>query len=359
MVAIGREDEAWIARVRVSPRSLALGFRQLGQMLQAGVHLLRALEALTEQPESPELAEIWWTVHKAVAGGRPLSAAMAPFKRTFPPSILHLVRVGEATGGLVVSLVRLADGLERDDLLRRRVLSALAYPLVVLLVSLLVSFGLLRFVLPPFLDSLVALKLELPWPTRVLMLATELMRQPLWLLALALALWLARHQWLEAWRRHRLQFYTWAGQVPLLGRCLRDYATIRLAAAGSQLLAGGTDALRAWELAMHASGDPRLWQRTSDLRQGLLEGENASAFFARHPQLVSRLLPALLEVGEDTGRVPAMLDRVARNLEDELDHELTLLTSLIQPVLLMVVSASTLFVILALFLPLYSQLMNL
>lgn len=358
---IGREDDAWVARVAVPARTLALGLRQLGQMLQAGVPILRALDALTHQPESPDLAEIWWTVQRTVGNGCPLSQALAPFKNTFPRQVVHIVRVGESTGSLVAALVRLADGLERDDLLKRRVLSALAYPVVVLLTSLLVSYALLRFVLPPFLDSLISLKLHLPWPTRLLMLLAGSMRHPFLLLGGGLLLWLGRARLRQLWRSPKLAYrlYRDCQYVPLLGRCMRDYSTIRLAAAAAQLLSSGGDVLRSWDLALRASGDPRLDRLRPDLRRHLLEGEDASAFFFQHPQVVSRLFTALLEVGENTGKTPLLLERVARNLEDELDHELTLLTSLIQPAMLMVVSMSTLFIILALFLPLYSQLMNL
>lgn len=358
MRAVGREDEAWIARVRVPTLSLSLSLRQLSQMLQAGVHLLRALEALTQQPESPDLAEIWWTVQGMVNRGAPLSQALSPFKATFSRAILHQIRVGEATGSLVAVLARLAESLEREDLLRRRVLSALAYPLVVLLVSGLVSFGLLRFVLPPFLDSLQALKLQLPWPTRLLMSLSNALRYPWIPLLLGLGILWQRNRLIQA-ARHSPKTYQVCSQLPLLGRCMRNYATIRLARAAAQLISAGGEALRSWELALRASGDPRLEALWPQFRQHLLEGEDPSSFFRSHGQLVSPLFAALLEVGEQTGKTSVLLERIARSLEDDLDHELGLLTALLQPFLLALVSLSTLFVILALFLPLYSQLMNL
>ncbi|MBX3167369.1 MAG: type II secretion system F family protein [Candidatus Eremiobacteraeota bacterium] len=357
----GREDDRWIAEVRVEGQRLAINLRQLGQMLFSGVHLVRALEALSEQPESAELAEIWWTIQATLGRGSTLSQAMGQFRSTFSPTWIHLIRVGEQTGSLVQSLIRLADHLERQQRLRRRVLSALAYPLVVLLVSLLVSLGLLHFVLPPFLDSLLSLKLELPWPTLVLLWLTGLVRHP-WLPALLLlALYGARRRIRDYALEHDwdLRIYQLSQAIPLLGRCLRDYSSIRLAAAASQLLASGGDVLKSWELAVQASGDPRLSRERAPLRRHLMEGEQASVFFQGLPEVVSPLFSALLEVGENTGRCPQLLERVARDLEEDLDHELTMVTSLLQPALLALVSISTLFVILALFLPLYSQLSNL
>lgn len=357
MKPVGREDEAWMASVRPPLRDLSLGLRQLSLMLQAGVHLVRALEALTEQPDSPELAEVWWTVQGTVSRGSSLSQALAPFRRCFTRQTVHLIQVGERTGALVVVLGRLADHLEREDDLRRRLLSALAYPLMVLGVSALVSGGLLRFVLPPFLDSLLSLKLKLPWPTRVLLVLSQLLRHP-WLLALlGLGLWLSRARW-TAWLRGPW-LYTLSQRLPLLGRCLRNYATVRLARAASLLLAGGGETLRAWELALRASGDPRIEGQFAALKKELLAGGEPSQFFLRRRHLVSPLLGAVLEVGESTGKSSYLLDRLARHLEEELDHQLTLLTALLQPTLLMLVSLSTLFVILALFLPLYSQLSHL
>ena len=357
----GREGDKWIAGVRVGGQRLALNLRQLGQMLSAGVHLLRALEALSEQPESAELAEIWWTVHAAVGRGATLSKAMGQFRSTFNPTWIHLIRVGENTGSLVASLVRLADHLERQEQLRRRVLQAMAYPLVVLFVSLLVSYSLLRFVLPPFLDSLVSLRLTLPWPTRLLLWLSTLMRYPLIPAALLIGLYAARERLWGYAQDHELDrhFYQFSERFPLLGRCLRDYSSVRLAAAASQLLSSGGDILKSWDLALQASGDPRLACERGLMRKHLLEGEQASLFFKDKARVVSPLFSALLEVGEHTGQAPRLLERVARDLEEELDRELTMLTSLLQPALLVLVSLSTLFVIMALFLPLYSQLTNL
>jgi type IV pilus assembly protein PilC len=357
MKPVGREDDAWMSQVRPPLRDLSLGLRQLSLMLQAGVHLMRALEALTQQPDSPELAEIWWTVQGTVGRGGSLSQALAPFSRCFSRQTVHLVQVGERTGSLVAVLARLADHFEREDDLRRRLLSAMAYPLVVLLVSALVSGGLLRFVLPPFLDSLVSLKLQLPWPTRILLLLSGAIRHPWWLAALAMGLWFSRARWL-GWLSGPW-VYRLAQGVPLLNRCLRNCATLRMARAASLLLAGGGEVLRSWQLALKSSGDPRVEQLFDGLKKQLLAGGEPSAFFSRQRRLVSPLFAAVLEVGENTGKTSYLLDRLSLLLEEELDHQLTLLTAMLQPTLLLLVSISTLFVILGLFLPLYAQLSNL
>jgi type II secretory pathway component PulF len=343
--------------VRVPRLAVALSLRQLGQMLQAGVHLLRALEALTEQASSSELAEIWWTVHKTVAGGAYLSRAMSPFGHVFTPNVIRMVRVGETTGAMVSVLIRLADWLEHQENLRRRVASAMAYPILVLLVSVGISLGLVHFVLPPFLDVLVSLRLELPWPTRVLMTAATLVRHPgPWLMLLGAAL-LARHRLAQWWRTGpaRLRLYAWSQRVPLLHGCLRDYACVRLSAAAAQLLSSGVDVVQAWTLALQASGDPRLEGWARPLQAHLLEGEEVHRFF-RAQRLVPRLLPAMLEAGERSGRVPQMLQMTSALLEESLHSELALFTAVLQPLLLSLVSGVLVFLMVALFLPIYSHL---
>lgn len=355
---LGQEDPAWIARVKVPRLALALSIRQLGQMLQAGVHLVRCLQALTEQASSPELAEIWWTVQKSVASGSYLSQAMLPFGRVFDANVVRLVRVGESTGGLVVILLRLADWLEREESLRRKVSAAMAYPLLVLCISAVLTLTLVRFVLPPFLDTLVSLKLQLPWPTRVLMLSAQLLRNPGWILLLLGALLLLRRQLQQAWNRAdgRYKLYVLSERVPLLHRCLRDYATIRLSASAAQLLGSGVDVVQAWGLALDASGDPRLQRWREPMRQHLMGGEEMAEFFRRQRALLPALFPAMLQAGESSGRVAQMMGMTSKLLEEDLESELALFTAVLQPLLLGIVSATMVFFMLALFMPIYSQL---
>jgi len=374
-----RLSEAWRVKARVAdvssqrhlvlaprtarvPLNVVAGFaRQLAAMLSNGVPLIRALETLTTQTEYPHFGLVIEQVAQEVHDGSTLSRAASLHPRVFSSVWVHMVEVGEHTGGLDQSLEMIADWLEREESVRRRVVSALTYPLSVMLVSLALSVLLFTTVLPTFAGIFREMNVALPAITRLVMGLTWLLCQPwAWLLAVLLGL-AAWQTWSAIWRSPRQSrlVFSLLLQVPGVGRLLYHGAQTRYCSAGHALLSCGTDLLRTLRLAGQASSSPVLEHDSKRVVKAIQQGLTLSAAMLETPQLYSTTLIQMVRAGEEASLLPEMLQRVAHFHDLELDASIELLSATLEPVLLMGVSAVVGTIVLSIYLPMYSTLMNL
>ncbi|MBI3929773.1 MAG: type II secretion system F family protein [Armatimonadetes bacterium] len=354
----GEESREWRERVRCSPEQLILLTRQLATMLAAGIHLVESLRVLSRQAAEPELVEVLWTVQDSIAGGCRLSQALARFPAVFSPLYRAMVVVGENSGALVHCLGKLADWAERDYRLVRRVRQALVYPSMLLLLAAALSLWLFGQVLPPFLRLMEGMQVPLPWTTRAMIGVVSIASSPAAWLGL-LCLVLLAVLWLRELSENQslvLRFSRLVLRLPLLGKVLSMIHQARFAAAASTLLSAGTELIRAWQLALRASGSPVLAAEADALARVVEQGGQASELLISRAGLFCPLLGHLVRAGEETGRLPAMLQQAQELLEREAEYRLEVLTALLEPAILLFVSAGLAFVLLATLLPLYSYL---
>ena len=354
----GRASEDWIQSVRLDPLAVAIFTRQLATLLQSGVAILRALDALAEQTDQAEMAEVLYTVRDTLSQGTSLSKACSSFRRVFPPLYITMLRVGEKSGALVVCLDRLADWLERDSRLVNRLKSGLTYPLFVLCLSLAITGMLFYFVLPPFLEMLLGLRVPLPLSTRFMYFITRLMHHPAaWLVAAGTAL--VGYRTLVHYVSQpagNLRMWQVLLAVPVLGRTLRCYSMVRLCSAASALLHSGADLTSTWSLALEASGDPHLKEDAPALIGHIMEGGEVGQYLSSKAELYPLMLAQLLRVGEESARLGPMMEHLRCFYDQEVDTRLDTLTALLQPLLLLCVSGLLTFSMVSIFLPLYSYL---
>lgn len=340
----GLETAEWMARARVSPREIGLMTRQLAGLLNAGVNLSRALQALTEQSVQPVLTEVLYTVEQSIRQGSYLSQAVARFPRVFPPVYVAMLRVGERTGGLVLCLERLAEWLDRDDRVRRRVAAALAYPLFVLGLSMLLTLALFCWVLPPFLGMLVGMNIPLPLVTRLMVGLVDCLRNPFcWLICLGAGwlLWQSARSW------------SWLG-VPVVGDTLRCLCVVRFCSAAEAQLRSGGEMLLAWTLAGEATGHPLYRDDARLLVEHLKAGGDVADHLARRRDLYPPGLVHLARAGQETARLGEALARVRVLYESEIDYRVEVLGALLQPLMLGLISFIMIFTMTSIFLPLYA-----
>ena len=337
-------------------RELVQFTQQLGLLLSSGCSLADAARVLGQNTRGRPFGEVVRGLFDKVLAGEALSEGMSHYPRAFPPVYVAMISAGESTGALVECLLRLGRWLERRQDLQRKVVSALAYPLAVAAVSLLLTLALAFFVLPSFEGLFATLGGPLPLPTRVVMMLTSLLRSPAAPIALFLVLgglfWVR-----DLLRTPRL--YALARQIPGLAGVLRATALARYCAVLELTNLAGVDPLTSLKLATSASGDPLLQEDLPQLVAAVRNGQAVWEHLAAHPDLYPAVMAQLTRVGEETGRRSQLFGRLARWYEEETEVALRTLLVLLEPCLLFGLSLLVGTLLLSLYLPLHGYLSRL
>ncbi len=339
---------------RLAPGILALTTRQLATLVASGMPLDQALAAVAEQADHPGAARVLAAIREQVGAGESLAGALSRFPRTFSELYRGLVAVGAESGQLGGVLSRLADYLEARQALRQKFTAALIYPALVTVIALAVIATLLLYVVPQIVAVYQQSRQTLPWLTRALIASSDFLRATGWywlalcaLLALAAALLSRQERWRERWQAFLLA-------TPVVGTVLRGLDTARFASTLAILTGSGAPLLRALDTAAGV-----IWARP------IRNAAYAAAAHVREGVSLARALasqrtfPALLvhlvANGEQSGRLPEMLDRAAREQDSDVERRLTWLAALVQPVLIVFMGAIVLVLVLAVMLPIVSM----
>ncbi|MDD3179679.1 MAG: type II secretion system F family protein [Opitutaceae bacterium] len=334
------------------PRAVALFTRQLATMLRAGLPLLRALELLARQERTPAFKDTIETIAGTIRSGGALSDALARHPRVFDRLALNMVRAGEASGKLDLVLERLARFQEKALHLRGRIRAAMVYPVIVLTFAVVILVALLVFVVPIFQKIFHDLLRGAPLPAltqSVLDLSAFI--QGHWFAAAGLVV--AAGLVFRGIRRTRsgARWFDLALlRLPPFGGLLLKSATTRLARTLGTLLASGVPILPALLLTRETIANTRIREALTLVHDRVREGGSVA-----DPLDSVRIFPpmvvGLIEVGEHTGRLPAMLDKIADTYDEEVDNAVAGLTSLIEPVIIVLLAVVVGTIVVAILLP--------
>ncbi len=341
----------WIAG-GISTRTLAYTTRQLSDLLSGGIPLLNALTLLGKQTEHPRLQRVVDNLAASVREGRALSEAMANHPRVFPPLYLSMVRAGEIGGALDEALSRLADLGEHDAELRGRIVSAAVYPIFVLVVALALTIFLIAWVIPKLSEVFIESGQQLPLPTRILLAVSGALTQAWWAcLAGALICWWAGAAWLKSASgramRDRLIM-----SLPGIRTLTRQIETARFARTLGAMMSQGVPVLQALEVVGHHMGNMLLKEAVVRIQAAVREGSSIAAAITasgQFPVFVSNMVA----VGEEAGKIDSSLLKIATAYEREVDRTIRALTTVLEPVLLLVVGGMVMFIVLAMLLPVF------
>jgi general secretion pathway protein F len=339
---------------RLAAPTLALITRQLATLVASGMPLDQALAAVAEQADHPGAVRLLGAIRDQVAAGESFAGALSRFPRTFSPLYRGLAAVGAESGQLGSVLSRLGDYLETRQLLRQRFTAALIYPALVTLVALAVIGALLLYVVPQIVAVYQQSRQTLPWLTRALIASSGFVRATgwYWLGALLLggavaALMLRRERWRE--RAQGLLLRT-----PVIGTVLSGLDTARFASTLSILTGSGAPLLRALETAAGVIWAAPIRHAAHAAAAHVREGVSLARALASQ-RVFPALLVHLVANGEQSGQLPAMLDRAAREQDADVERRLTWLAALVQPVLIVIMGGIVLVLVLAVMLPIVSM----
>lgn len=307
--------------------------RQLATLLHSGIPLAQALTACIEQAEAPGLQKVLRHLREQVSQGIDFASALETCPGYFNSLYVNMVRAGQASGRLDDVLTRVAEYLANQNRLRNKLISAMTYPAIMVTISVLVVIALMTFVVPKITTILIEQKMELPLPTQILIGVSNFM-QTYWELCIKLPLIgffflqgaLQTEKFRLAWDRGLLK-------IPLLGDLLKKTAVSRFAITFSVLLRSGLPALDCLRIVKKIVGNRALMAVIQDIHDSIVEGTDIST-----PVKKSGVFPPvvgyMIAVGEQTGELESLLERVAHAYDEEVDISLTRMTSLIEPIMI-------------------------
>jgi len=331
---------------------VAVFTRQLSDLISAGMPLDRALTVLIEQSENSGMQAILSETLQEVRGGEALSEALARHPKVFGTMYTNMLKAGEASGQLADVAQRMADFLEREMTRRSQLMTAMAYPSVILSVSVLAVFFLLTVVVPKLSGVFADMGSSLPLPTVILLTLTGFLSKFWWALILALLLAVVVFRAYGGTPAGRRQYDLIAMKLPLVGRLITKVVISRFARAFGTLTTGGVPLLEALEISGDASGNRAFSDSVGSLIESARQGESLADGMAK-AGLFPPVLVHMTAVGEETGDLPRMLSRVSDSLDFEVDAAMRRLTTMLEPIIVLGVGGFVGFVVLSILLPIF------
>jgi type IV pilus assembly protein PilC len=339
---------------RIKLKDIAVFSRQFATMINSGLSLLRALTILSEQTESKTLAEIVGQVRNEVEQGTALSTALAKHPKTFNRLYVAMIKAGEVGGFLDKVLLELADSIENEVELRGKVRSAMTYPIAVFAMVIMIVTAMLVFVVPQFETLYSQLGGQLPLLTRVLLTVSRVVASP-WGVAvvagIAVAVFLFRR--FHATPAGRFAVDRAKLRAPVFGPLVQKTVLSRFSRTLSTLLGSGVPILQSLEIVSETVNNDVVSRAVKDVQDSVREGESLAVPLAKHT-VFPPMVVQMLAVGEETGAIDVMLDKVGDFYDAEVSAAVDSLTSLIEPILIAVMGSVVGGMVVALYLPMFN-----
>jgi type IV pilus assembly protein PilC len=338
---------------RLKPADLTVMTRQLATMIASGMTLLRALYVLEQQTESRPLRDAVVGVRKDVEAGLLFSHALARYPKVFSPLFVAMVESGESGGRLAEALLRVADQLEKDDALRRQVKSAMVYPAVIFSFAGIVLIAMVAFLIPVFEKTFREFGSDLPPITKLTVGMSHFLTSRWYvLIAIVVGVVVAFRRWKRSswgrpqWDRFRLHFPFKIGPV------VQKIALARWSRTLSSLVASGVPILQAIEITGRTAGNAVVEKAMADVTASVKSGGTISAPLRDAP-VFPAMVCQMVGVGEETGALETMLAKIADFYEDEVAAAVKGLTSLLEPIMIIVVGSIVGFIVISMYMPLF------
>jgi type IV pilus assembly protein PilC len=337
----------------VGQKDLAIMSRQMATMISAGLSLIRTLNILADQTENKELARILNIIRTDVESGSALSDSMGKHPTVFPPLMIHLIRSGEAGGFLDTALNGAADNLEADVKLRDTIKSALTYPVIVLIIAIVAVIGMLIFIVPVFKKMFEDLGGQLPLPTQFLVTLSEAMPFIAIVAIPAIVIftiWWRANKHTEAVRGFMDPLKL---KLPVFGMLLKKVAVARFARNFATMMGAGVPILQSLGIVGETSGNFVVEQALKKVQESVRQGKSVSGPLALETVFPSMVVQ-MIAVGEDSGSMEIMLNKIAEFYEAEVETTTNALTSLIEPLMIAFIGIIIGGMIVALYLPVFT-----
>jgi len=336
----------------VKLKDLAIFSRQFATMINSGLSLLRALNILTEQTDNPELARVLSEVRNDVETGNALSVSMGKHPRVFPPLMVNMTRAGEVGGFLDSVMLQIAENYEAEVKLRGKVKAAMTYPVVVFVMAIIMCCGMLIFIVPTFANMFTTLGGELPTPTKILIMLSNVLKVagPFVLVGLIVgAKMVSKFKHTSGFRNvvDPIKLKT-----PVFGQLFQKIALARFARNLGTMMKSGVPILQSLDIVADTTGNIVLARAIRDVQDSVRTGEAITAPLSDHP-VFPPMVVQMMAVGEDTGALDTMLLKIAHFYDQEVEATTEALTALIEPLMIAFLGGIVGSMIIAMYMPIF------
>jgi len=339
---------------KVKAKDLTIFSRQFATMINAGLSLTKCLGILASQSESAVLKETIGQVARDVESGQSLSDSMAKHGRIFPNIFVNMVRAGETGGVLDEVLLRVADHLESEANLKAKIKSAMTYPIAMLSLVMIVAAAMMIFVIPVFQGMFASMGGKLPALTQALIDASDFIRSIKGVIAAGVVVGLVyAFRWWKETPAGRLTWDTIKLRMPVFGQLVRKIALAKFTRTFGTLVSAGVPILSALDIVGDTAGNEVISQAVKHIRSAIREGETIAKPLSESPVFPSMLVQ-MIAVGEETGALDAMLNKIADFYDEEVSTAVDGLTSLIEPLMMAFLGVVVGGMVIAMYLPMFN-----
>ncbi len=339
---------------KVPTRDIVIFTRQFATMINSGLPLVQALDILAKQTENKSLSAVTKEVVYDVESGHTLADALSKHPKAFTELYKNMVSAGEAGGILDTILLRLATFLEKNDLIVRKVKGAMIYPAVIFSVAGIAVVVLLIFVIPTFQNMFASVNMELPLPTRMVILMSQILQGYWWAMGIgAVGVYFGTKRW-YATESGQLTLDKLLLNLPVIGDLLRKSAVSRFTRTLGTLISSGVSILDGLEITAKTAGNRVIHDAVMGSRASIAGGETISAPLEKSG-VFPPMVTSMIAVGEATGGLDEMLTKIADFYDDEVDAAVSALLSLMEPVMIVVLGVIVGGMIVAMYLPIFGM----
>jgi len=338
----------------IKAKDITIFARQFATMINAGLSLTKCLSILAAQSENKELRDIISQVGRDVEAGQSLSEALSKHPKVFPPIFVNMVRAGETGGVLDEVLLRVADHFENEAALKGRIKSAMTYPIAMGSLVLIVLAAMMIFVVPTFQEMFASMGGELPGLTKAMVAISDGARSWPGLVFVAAVIGITAA--FRAWKSTENGRYIWDGiklRMPVFGSLVRKIALAKFTRTFGTLVAAGVPILSALDIVGDTAGNEVVARAVKRVRAAIKEGETIAKPLAESPVFPSMLVQ-MIAVGEETGALDAMLNKIADFYDEEVAAAVDGLTSLIEPLMMATLGGVVGLIVVSLYLPMFN-----
>ncbi|MFD0586642.1 type II secretion system F family protein [Paenibacillus sp. GCM10027627] len=342
---------------RVKTEHFTVFCRQLATMYRAGVSLVESVQILREQTASKPLAKLLGEIAEEMRGGKQLSEAASAYPTVFSTVFISMVQAGEAAGNLDVMLDRLAVFFEKERNTKEKVKSAMIYPAVMLVMMVLVVIFMMLFVIPQYAISFQGMGIELPLPTRMVMAVSEFMQQFWYLVIVGLIAPFVVWKWVRRTAQGKLVQDLMLLRIPVFGKLWHKQAIARFARTFSSLLAAAIPLMQGMTIVSNVVGNAAIGKAILDSRDRVMSGDSMSEPL-RQSKLFPPMVVQMMAIGERSGSIEDMLDKVADFYEADVDQMADRLKALLEPLMIILLTGIVGVIVMAVMMPTFKMMQS-
>lgn len=337
----------------IKAKELQIFTRQMATLVDSGVHISQSLELMAKGAMNPVFKRCLQDIHEQVTQGKGLAESMSKYTKIFDRLYISMVMAGEEGGVLDVILDRLAKYLEKAGQLKSKVKAALWYPISIVIIAMIVIIAIFIFVIPQFQKLFSSAGQDLPTLTVIVITISEFLKSYWYILVAALCgvgVFLKKAYDTEA---GRYKFDEIILKMPLFGSLVKISSIARFARTLATLLASGVTILDALEISSNVAGNRKIEEVIRKSKDEITKGKTISANFLQSPHIPD-MVAQMMAVGEQTGNLDEMLNKIADFYEDEVDNVVSAMTSLIEPILMIVLGGIIAVLVISMYLPIFN-----